>query len=415
MQAIILAGGFGTRLQSVIHDIPKPMASVQGKPFLSYLLDQLNHFGFTKVVLSVGYKYEVIQQFYGSAYRNLELVYAVEKEPLGTGGAIWNAIQYTQDEAVLVMNGDSVFLCDINKLLEYHIKQKAMLTMALKESENFERYGTVVLNQENRIVGFKEKQFVNKGILNSGIYIINRTIINNFDVEKNFSFEKEILEKGKDKLFFVGKVFKSYFIDIGIPEDFFKANQYLAERTAIFDEKFFENITSEWTLFLDRDGVINKQVVGDYARNWGQFEFLPNVLDALKILAQKFSKIIVVTNQQCVAKGLVEKSTIEHIHQKMKEEIEKQNGRIDAVFFAPNLSSENHIDRKPNIGMLLQAKYMFPNIDLIKSIMVGDSEIDLQFAKKAGIKSVFVGNKEHATIPDVAFEDLHDFAQHLCS
>lgn len=415
MQAIILAGGFGTRLQSVIHDIPKPMASVQGKPFLSYLLDQLNHFGFTKVVLSVGYKYEVIQEFYGSAYKNLELVYAVENEPLGTGGAIWNAFQYTQDETVLVMNGDSVFLCDITKLLENHMKQKAMLTMALKESENFERYGTVVLNQENRIIGFKEKQFLNKGILNTGIYIINRTILNNFDVEKNFSFEKEILEKGKDRLFFVGKVFNSYFIDIGIPEDFFKANQYLAERTAIFDQKTFKNITSEWTLFLDRDGVINKQLVGDYVRNWSQFEFLPNVLDALKILAQKFSKIIIVTNQQCVAKGLVENSTIIDIHQKMKEEIEKHSGRIAAVFFAPNLSSQNHIDRKPNIGMLLQAKNMFPNIDLQKSIMVGDSEIDLQFAKKAGIKSVFVGNKEHVTIPDVAFEDLYDFAQHVCS
>lgn len=409
-EAIILAGGLGTRLRSVINDIPKPMALVQGNPFLSYLLDQLQYFGFQKVVLSVGYKHEYIQQFYGHRYHDLEIVYAVENEPLGTGGAIWNALDYTTENDVLILNGDSIFLCNMHQLIAFHHQQKPMLTMALKEAENFDRYGSVVLDKENRITQFKEKQFLEKGIFNTGIYIVNKQMLNQIPVEKKFSFEKDILEKEKGNWCFVGKIFHNYFIDIGIPEDFHKANQELQARTHIFKLNFLQKIDKNWTLFLDRDGVINKQIIGDYVRQWQDFEFLPNSLEALKILAPIFSHIIIITNQQCIGKNIVSQSHIDEIHHQMKREIEQHGGRIDAIFYSPYLEQENHIDRKPNIGMALKAKQQFPKIDFSKTIIAGDSDCDIEFAKKAGIKSIFIGDKKNHLLADATFGSLYEMA-----
>ncbi|MGL4346954.1 MAG: HAD-IIIA family hydrolase [Chitinophagaceae bacterium] len=412
-EAIILAGGLGTRLRTVIQDIPKPMAEIQGKPFLSFLLDQLQFFGFNKVVLAVGYKHEYIRQFYGNQYKDLDLVYTIEDKPLGTGGAIWKALDYTTENDVLILNGDSIFLCDIHQLIDFHYEKKSMLTIALKEAENFDRYGTVLLNNENRIIEFKEKQFLDKGIFNTGIYVVNKQMRSEVKVSQQFSFEKDILEKEKNNFLFVGKIFKNYFIDIGIPEDFHKARVELVERTNIFHCNFVKKIDYHWTLFLDRDGVINKQLIGNYVREWQHFEFLPQVFEALKIFRKIFSNIIIITNQQCIGKKIVSQSAIETIHKKMKKEIEKYGGRIDAIFCSPYLELESHIDRKPNIGMAQKAKEKFPNIDFSTTIMVGDSDGDIQFAKNAGIKSVFIGDKAHRIIADMRFSSLYEFATFL--
>ena len=225
-EAIVLAGGMGTRLQGVVADVPKPMAMVAEKPFLSYLLDYCLVSRIEKVVLAVGYKYEVIQKFYGNQYKELRLEYAVEEEPLGTGGAIWNAFQFITSDTVLLLNGDSVFFVDIQKFYLNHIQNKADISLALKQMCHFDRYGTVELFQ-NRIIHFQEKQPTKQGFINAGVYLINKDMILKYPQNNKFSFEKDILEKYIHQLNLIGFVNDGYFIDIGIPDDFYRAQKEL--------------------------------------------------------------------------------------------------------------------------------------------------------------------------------------------
>lgn len=177
------------------------------------------------------------------------------------------------------------------------------------------------------------------------------------------------------------------------------------------------NINTDWTLFLDRDGVINKQIIDDYVRNWTDFEFLPTTIDALQILEKRFKRIVVVTNQQGIGKGLFTREDLELTHQNMLYELKYYKARIDKCYFAPNLNSENSPNRKPGIGMALQAQKDFPEINFTTSIMIGDSISDMEFAKNAGMTSVFVGSlkkfEENKTKCDFYFANLLEFALDL--
>jgi D-glycero-alpha-D-manno-heptose 1-phosphate guanylyltransferase len=225
-EAIILAGGLSTRLQGVVADMPKPMARVAGKPFLSYLLDYCLVAEIEKIVLAVGYKYEIIERFYGNEYKGIALEYAVEHEPLGTGGAIWNAFQYITTDTALLLNGDSVFFVDVQKFYSHHIQNEADISLALKPMRDFDRYGTVELFQ-NRIIHFCEKQPAKQGLINAGVYLISKNLIHQYPQEEKFSFEKDILEKLIRQLILTGFVDEGYFIDIGVPEDFYRAQKEL--------------------------------------------------------------------------------------------------------------------------------------------------------------------------------------------
>jgi histidinol-phosphate phosphatase family protein len=176
-------------------------------------------------------------------------------------------------------------------------------------------------------------------------------------------------------------------------------------------------IDRSWSLFLDRDGVINKRIVGGYVTSWREFEFLDGVLSALNILQAEFDKIIVVTNQQGIGKGLMTRDDLHEVHIKMVREIESGGGRIDKVYFSPYLESEKHPSRKPGIGMARLAKQDFPEIDLKKSIMVGDSLTDMEFGKGAGMITVFCGMTSMMKNPsiDLTCDDLPDFAMKITS
>ncbi|NDW09236.1 D-mannose-1-phosphate guanyltransferase [Dysgonomonas sp. 520] len=223
-ECIVLAGGFGTRLQNVVKDVPKCMAEVAGKPFLYYVIKYLEAQGFTHIVLSLGYKWEIVAEWLTTNEFGVKISYVVEDEPLGTGGAIGYAFQKTESENVFVLNGDTFFDVDTNSLLDFHLREKAEISVALKPMINFDRYGTVELDRHNRIRAFNEKQFCEKGLINGGIYLINKSVLTKYPLPRRFSFEKDILEShiGDTKIY--GLIQDSYFIDIGIPEDYEKAN-----------------------------------------------------------------------------------------------------------------------------------------------------------------------------------------------
>lgn len=171
------------------------------------------------------------------------------------------------------------------------------------------------------------------------------------------------------------------------------------------------SINNDWTLFLDRDGVINRRIMDGYVTSWNEFEFLPGVLEALEILAQRFRYIIIITNQQGVGKGLMTMEQVDDIHDRMCTEIEAHGGRIDGILVCPQLASEPDNYRKPDPAMAYTAQEIYPRIDLEKCIMVGDGATDIEFGHNAGTHTVFIGDEN----PDAElnFSSLLDFAKHL--
>ena len=227
MEAIVLAGGLGTRLRSVISEIPKPMAPIGKKPFLEYILKYLSNNGIKKVILSVGYKWDIIKDYFGDKYNDIDLLYSVEEYPLGTGGAIKQAIETTIDsEKVFIVNGDTFFNIDLNKLILKYQKSDTLLSLSLKKMTNFDRYGSVEIDENGFIKGFFEKKYQKEGYINGGIYLVSSDIFNNFELPEKFSFE-EFIQKEYKKLNANAEIFDDYFIDIGIPEDYEKAQKEL--------------------------------------------------------------------------------------------------------------------------------------------------------------------------------------------
>ncbi|MFT3678841.1 MAG: nucleotidyltransferase family protein [Ferruginibacter sp.] len=237
MEAIILAGGLGTRLRSVVNDLPKCMAPVAGKPFLHYVIQQLLNQGVDRFIFSLGYMHEAIEQFIKINYPSLNYKIALEDEPLGTGGAIQLAAKLASEKNVLVLNGDTMFTADVNALSEFHTKHHAACSIVLKPMTDFDRYGAVLLNKDHAVVSFKEKQFYTEGCINGGVYMLNVPRFLQEDLPVKFSFEKDYLEKqvGKQKLY--GIVQDKYFIDIGIPEDYARAQKEFENPELIFSGK----------------------------------------------------------------------------------------------------------------------------------------------------------------------------------
>jgi D-glycero-alpha-D-manno-heptose 1-phosphate guanylyltransferase len=406
--AIVLAGGLGTRLRSVINDLPKPMAPVNEKPFLEYILDWLNDQNFSHCILSVGFRNEFIQDYFKKKYKNLSLEYSIENEPLGTGGGIQKACLLSKENETLIVNGDTYFNIDCKNFYKKHQWANADISIALKPMKHIERYGTVEINAVNRILHFKEKQKLKEGLINGGIYFLKIKKLLDLKLPEKFSFEKSFLETNAISNQIFGFPFEKYFIDIGIPEDYARAQYELPQLIS----------RKEWTLFLDRDGVLNKRIANDYVKNVREFEWLPGSLRALKILSEFFGKIIIVSNQQGIGKGLMSENDLKVIHEKMLNDISQNDGGVDAVYFAPQLKTENSAYRKPEIGMALQAKKDFAGIDFLKSVMAGDSSSDLQFGRNAEMINVFV-NTENINVDeklfDYEFPDLLSFAQSLLS
>ncbi len=227
-EAIILAGGLGTRLQGVVNDVPKSMASINGRPFLEYQLDYLEKQGFTKVVLSVGYLSEIIIRHFGNRYQSIQIDYSVEPEPLGTGGAVKLSCAQTASGNVFVLNGDTLFQVDFDKMEQIHLQNHADVTLALREVPDAGRYGRVQMDEDGRITAFCEKQpGAGKGLINGGIYLLNTRLLENLQFPEKFSLERDCFEKITQTHRLQSIVSKGYFIDIGIPDDYQKAQTEL--------------------------------------------------------------------------------------------------------------------------------------------------------------------------------------------
>lgn len=225
---IILAGGLGTRLRSVVSDVPKCMAPVGGRPFLAWTLQWLERFDVSRIVLSLGYLSEVVIEWIQKEYKgNTPVDWVIEETPLGTGGGIRLAMSKVTSCRTIILNGDTFFNVDLNALDSFSMHHRSPLVVALKPMTDFDRYGSVTLTEENRITSFNEKKHCDEGLINGGIYCIDSSADLFKGMPDRFSFEKDILEPMSSNGILAGFVSDGSFIDIGIPQDYQTAQTFL--------------------------------------------------------------------------------------------------------------------------------------------------------------------------------------------
>lgn len=408
MKVIILAGGFGTRLQSVVQDVPKPMADINGTPFLELLMTNMLHYGATEFILCVSYLREKIIDHFGDDFRGVPVRYSVEEEALGTGGAIKQAFElYNLDEAV-VINGDSFIKMDY---ADFYQKNKGNdIAIALKYMTNASRYG-LVETADGYITHFNEKSSETKaGLINAGIYLIGKSLWKFAPEDKKFSFEKDILERHIAEMQAKFYQTEDYFIDIGVPESYAQALRELKDVI----------LPKCKALFLDRDGVIN--VDKHHVYKVEDCEFVNGIFDFCQKAKNKGYKLIVVTNQAGIAKGIYTKADYFKFRDYVHQAFIKHGCAIDGEYYCPyhpeatvTEYKKDSEDRKPNPGMILKAAKDF-NIDLSQSILIGDKEGDIEAGQKAGIgktirfideRCIYGSTESHADIVWVnKFEQL---------
>ena len=376
-EAVILAGGFGTRISSIVKDVPKPMANVAGRPFLRFILDQLSDNGFDLVVIADGYKRECIEEYFGSSYRGMRLVYSPEDSPLLTGGAVKKALGYCSNDWVYVLNGDTFLEIDFEDF-ESAAASSSISTVAIlssKEMKDFDRYGTLEITSDNKIRAFKEKQPCSRGLINAGVYLLKANALH--DCPCTFSLESDFFEKIVSRGVLSAVLCEGAFIDIGIPDDYRRAQSMLSP------------LVHQWKLaFFDRDGTINVDTHHLYEPE--KLKLIPEGVTLLKSYSSRADyKTVVVTNQSGIARGIYTENDMFLLHDALDRRLEKYDCKIDAYYFCPH-----HPDftgpcecRKPKPGMLLKAMFDY-DANPSECIMFGDKTSDVQAAQNAHVKGV---------------------------
>lgn len=384
MECVVLAGGMGTRLRSVVAELPKCLAPVAGRPFLAWLLDDLRGAGFDHIILSLGYRHEAVEDWVATLPERDSITFVVEKEPLGTGGGVRLALEQAREERVFVLNGDTYFGVDFRAMQSFHQQSGAKATLALKPMRDFDRYGEVLCDEDGSVTAFREKQPCAAGLINGGIYLLRRDALR--AMPERFSLEKDYFEPLAAAGALAGFRSDGYFIDIGIPEDYARAQRDFASgawRPYPYD-----------ALLLDRDGVINVLRPGDYVKTIDEFVFCDGALEALRLLDPLFRRIVIVSNQRGVGRGLMSEADLEAIHAWMCGRIRDAGGRIDHIYVC-TATDDADPRRKPNTGMIDEVRADFPDIDLRRSFLVGDSDSDLLLAARAGIPAVQITQNEN--------------------
>ncbi len=373
-EAIVLAGGLGTRLRPLVSDRPKPMAEINGRPFLAYLLDDLISRGITRIILSVGYRHEVIRDFFGKLYRGCELVYAVEDTPLGTGGALCLALGLARSAELFVVNGDTWFPVSLDLLSDTCIRQQADMVIALHPVDDASRYGTIQLAPDGRITSFLEKNSTTgPALINGGVYLMKSDIFSHEELPLKFSLETGFLEKATTRKRLFGVVSDAPFIDIGIPETYSKAARFLPPAPV-----------KKKALFLDRDGTIN--VEKNYVFRKEDFEFRDGILELARSYYQQGYLIFVITNQAGIARGYYTAGDVEKLHAWMEEQFREYGIELTKIYYCPH-----HPDltgpcscRKPAPGMILDAIREY-DVDPESSVLFGDKISDVEAGISARI------------------------------
>lgn len=398
MKVVVSAGGKGTRISSVASTIPKPMISICGKPVLERQVECLRRQGFRDFIFTVGHLGQQIQDYFGDGSRfGVTITYYVEREPLGTAGALV-ALREQLKEDYLLINGDLIFDVDIGRMIRFHQQKNAAATLLTHPNSHPYDGAVIEADKDHRIIRWLNKE-EDRGLyenrVNSGIHILSPRLFDRFTKVERIDLDREVLKPRIPE----GDVFSydspEYIHDMGTPERYRQVceavkNGLPARRNLSRPQK---------AIFLDRDGTIN--VHKGFVTRWEQIELLPGAAEAIARINQSGYLAIVVTNQPVIARGECTWEELWDIHRVLQMKLGEKGAYLDDILICPHHPdkgfpgerSEYKIDcscRKPKPGLLLEAAKKY-NIDLTQSYMVGDSERDTLAGEAAGCRSVRIG------------------------
>jgi len=365
-QAVILCGGKGTRLGDLTEYVPKPMLNVGDCPFFEHLMQEVSRYGFEEIVLLTGHLGEAFRPWHGGTFNNVRLKVVQEPEPLGTWGGVAHAQEHLDDYFVLT-NGDSWLDIPMTHLRKLKPKGIHMVGRYVKDAD---RYETLNINKTH-VKQIWPRGTQESGFINSGIYVVNKDIIQTFG-QGNISMEEMVLPTLADTSSLTVETVQSntFFIDIGVPEDYERAQTELIEQR------------TRPALFVDRDNCLTYDREG-YTHHPDDMEFKPGAIDLIRKANRLGWYVFVVTNQGGVTKGKYEEHYILEFHRKMQYTLAETDNHLDALDYEIELDS---FRRKPNPGMLLELMSDWP-VNREMSFMIGDKEND----KLAGIAAGIAG------------------------
>ena len=399
--AVIMAGGKGSRLRSITNDeIPKPMVPVDGKPLLEYQVEKLKAYGIKKIVMIVGHLGEkIVDHFkYGKNF-GVEIDYIFEKEPLGTAGAFYYLKDKIDAKDFMLVFGDVFFDMDFDRMEDFHFKNSALTTLLAHPNGHPYDSDLIRMDDKGRVIGFDSKHNVRDywydNMVNAGMYIINRKLLDLVKEPVKTDFEKDILA---NQVKLGANIYAyhtpEYVKDVGTVD---RINATVEElKSGLIQSKNLKN--KQRAIFIDRDGTIN--VSKGFISKADDLELIPGSIEAIKAINKSGALAIVITNQPVIARGECSFEELHNIHNKLKTLLGEKGAFVDDIFYCPHHPDkgfegevpELKFDcecRKPKTGMIDEAVKKY-NIDLSKSYMVGDSTMDLETARNAGIKSVLV-------------------------
>ena len=419
MKVVIMAGGMGTRIQSVRSDVPKPMIEICGKPILLHQIENLKACGLTDITIVVGHLGNAIKDFFkdGSEF-GVKISYFTEETPLGTAGALF---KMDLKEDFLLLCGDVIFDIDFSRFIKFHQEHNAWASLMVHPNGHPFDSSLIVTEtlppqekgglpvETNRVIAWLSKEderLYYRNLVNAGIEIISPELLHEAkkkiipchpESPDKIDLDRDVLKPNIKN----GKIFAyhttEYIKDMGTPE------RYQETESDMKNGKVHARNLSvkQKAVFLDRDGTINRP--DGFITKPKQFELLPGVAEAIKKINKSGYLAIVVTNQPVIARGECSFSELQKIHNKMETELGKEGAYLDAIYYCPHHTDKGFAGerieykcdcdcRKPKPGMLLQAAKDF-NIDLSRSYMIGDSENDIEAGKRAGCRESFmVGN-----------------------